>query len=130
MATALKNFAIAAFGTPVGIYQGVDEDAAVLAYAHDAGYQLITDAAYIHHSYGLSEKGAAELAEIVADWRAGLDFEEVTAGTLVAVSKASDATWYEVVRTDGASLLVIREAGTDYAEQTIDCSLIAQIKAA
>ena len=76
--TALKFFSIAANGTQVGIYQGTDEDAAVLAYAQDAGYKTIANAAYIHSEYGLSDKAAAELEQIVADWRAELDVEEVS----------------------------------------------------
>lgn len=75
--TALKLFSIAANGTPMGIYQGTDEDAAVLAYAQAAGYKTIADAAYIASEYGLTDKAAAELEQIVADWRAELDVEDL-----------------------------------------------------
>lgn len=54
----------------------------------------------------------------------------ITPGSLVAVSKAADATWYDVVRPVGEFNLVVREVGTDHADQTIDRSMIAQIKAA
>ncbi|MFK3962172.1 hypothetical protein ACI2KT_01160 [Ensifer adhaerens] len=128
--TALKLFSIAANGTPIGIFKAADADAAVLAYAQDAGYETIADAAYIHSEYGLGDTAAVELERIVADWRAELDVEEVTEGSVIALSNASDAAWYDVVRTEGNHGLVIRESGTDYAEQIIDHSLIAQIKAA
>lgn len=62
--TALKLFSIAANGTPMGIFKGVDEDAAVLAYAQDAGYKSVEDA-------------AAALDESVADFRADLDVEDL-----------------------------------------------------
>lgn len=75
--TALKLFSIAANGTPVGVFKAADADAAVLAYAQDAGYKTIADAAYIHLTYGLSDQSAAELEQIVADWRAELDVEDL-----------------------------------------------------
>lgn len=75
--TALKIFSIAANGTPMGIYRATDEDAAVLAYAQDAGYNTITDAAYIRSEYGLTDRAAAELEQIVADWRAELVVEDL-----------------------------------------------------
>ncbi|MDX0533017.1 hypothetical protein GOL26_22670 [Sinorhizobium medicae] len=75
--TALKLFSIAENGTPIGIYQGADADAAVLAYAQNAGYTTIADAAYIHSEYGLSDKAAADLEQIVAKWRAELDVEDL-----------------------------------------------------
>ena len=43
--TAIKNFSIAANGTPMGIFEGADEEAALLAYAQDAGFKDIEDAA-------------------------------------------------------------------------------------
>ena len=43
--TALKLFSIAANGTPMGVFKGVDTDAAVLAYVQDAGYKTVEDAA-------------------------------------------------------------------------------------
>lgn len=54
----------------------------------------------------------------------------VTVGSVVAVNNLADAAWFEVVNTDGAFHLIVREAGTNYAEQTIHRSMIAQIKAA
>jgi hypothetical protein len=45
--TALKLFSIAANGTPMGTYQGTDEDAAVLAYAIDLGYSSLDEAAAV-----------------------------------------------------------------------------------
>jgi hypothetical protein len=62
--TALKLFSIAANGTPMGIFAGIDEDAAVLAYAQAAGYKTIADA-------------AAVFDEKVEDWRAELDVEDL-----------------------------------------------------
>ncbi len=43
--TAIKNFSIAANGTPMGIFKGADEHAALLAYAQGAGFKDIEDAA-------------------------------------------------------------------------------------
>jgi len=77
--TTLKTFSIAANGAPMGFYKGVDEDDAVLAYAMEAGYRTIVDAAFIHSEYGLSGKTAEQLEQIVSDWREELEVEEVLA---------------------------------------------------
>lgn len=108
--TAFKLFAIAANGTPMGIYRGVDADEAVNAYGKDAGYI------------------SSEHTPIVTDWRSELDVEDLTTGSVVAFSNASDATWYDLIRTEGDFGIVVREVDTDYAEQTIDCSMITQIQ--
>lgn len=76
--TGRKTFSIAANGTPMGFYKGVDEDDAVLAYAQDAGYRTIVDAAFIRSECGLSGKTAEQLEQIVSDWRAELEVEEVS----------------------------------------------------
>lgn len=115
--TPLKNFFINANGTPMGIYTATTEEGAVLAYAQDAGYETVAEA-------------AAVLGQDITDWRSGLDVEEVRPGSVIAVSKCSDATFYDVVRVEGERTLIIRDAGTNYVEQTIDRSLVAQIKAA
>ncbi|MDH2088544.1 hypothetical protein N5K21_07390 [Rhizobium pusense] len=128
--TALKLFSIAANGTHMGIFKAIDEHAAVLAYAQDAGYKTIADAAYIHSEYELGEKAADELDQIIADWRAELDVEEVTTGSVVAFSKAADATWFEVIRTHGDHGLEVREVGSEYQTQLLDRCYVAQIKAA
>ncbi len=62
--TALKLFSIAAHGTTMGVFKAADADAAVLAYAQDAGYKSVEDAASV-------------LEESVADWRAELDVEDL-----------------------------------------------------
>lgn len=71
--TALKFFAIAANGTPMGIFKGVDEDAAVLAYAHDAGFRDIEDAATRY----LDRDVAVDLDDAIDSWRAELEVEVV-----------------------------------------------------
>lgn len=50
-------------------------------------------------------------------------------GDMVAFNKLEDAAWFEIVGIDGFSLTV-REAGTDYATQQIDRSVVAQHRAA
>jgi hypothetical protein len=72
--TALKSFAVAANGTPMGVYQGTDADAAVLAYALDAGFKSIEDAAT---RYLDREVCSDDVGQIIADWCAELDVEEV-----------------------------------------------------
>lgn len=56
--------------------------------------------------------------------------EAVTTGSVVAFSKAADATWYDVIRTEGEFVIVVREAGTSYAAQEADRCMIEQVKAA
>lgn len=72
--TALKIFSIAANGTPIGVFTATDADAAVLAYVQDAGYKTIEQAATIHV---MEPKTAEEIEQIVEDWRAELDVEDL-----------------------------------------------------
>ncbi len=93
--TALKNFAISANGTHLGIYQAADADAAVLEYVRDAGYKTIDEAAFLN----IDEKYELTPWEIDfrrEGWLAELDVEEiletVTTGSIVALSTGADAT--------------------------------------
>lgn len=52
---------------------------------------------------------------------------KIKVGSKVAFNTLSDATWFEVVAINGFTLTV-REAGTDYATQTIDKSLVKQVQ--
>lgn len=76
--TALKIFSIAANGTPMGIFKAADVDAVILTYVQDGGYKTIEEAATVHI---LHEKNPDEIAEeieqIVADWRAEIDVEDL-----------------------------------------------------
>lgn len=74
--TALKIFSIAANGTPIGVFTATDANAAVLAYVQDAGYKTIEDAATVH-VIGIGTKTAEEIEQIVDDWRAELDVEDL-----------------------------------------------------
>lgn len=54
----------------------------------------------------------------------------VSTGSVVAFSKAADAIWYDVIRTEGEFAILVREAGTSYAAREADRSMIEQVKAA
>lgn len=51
----------------------------------------------------------------------------IIVGDLVAFNKLEDATWFEVLDIIGY-IILIREAGTNYAEQFSDISLVRQHK--
>lgn len=52
---------------------------------------------------------------------------KIEVGNFVAFNTLTDATWFEVLAIDGF-ILTIREAGTDYATQTMDKSLVKQVR--
>lgn len=57
--------------------------------------------------------------------------DNVTVGCEVAFNKLDDATWFEVVAIDSRrQLITVREAGTDYAPQHSDMSLVKQARKA
>lgn len=51
-----------------------------------------------------------------------------TVGDEVAFNNLDDATFFEVLAIDGFAMTV-REAGTEYAEQRSDVSLVKQVRA-
>lgn len=53
--------------------------------------------------------------------------KEIKIGSLVAFNKLPDAVWFDVLEINGL-LLVIREHGTNYATQTMDKSLVVQVR--
>lgn len=52
--------------------------------------------------------------------------KRIKVGDVVAMNKLPSAARFEVLRVDGF-LAEVREAGTDYATQTIDVSMIAVV---
>lgn len=54
---------------------------------------------------------------------------KIAVGNEVAFNKLADAAWFEVLAVDGFALTV-REAGTDYAPQQSDTSLVKQVRPA
>lgn len=53
----------------------------------------------------------------------------IEVGNEVAFNKCEDATWFTVIEIKGFDMTV-REAGTDYAEQRSDTSLVKQVRKA
>lgn len=56
--------------------------------------------------------------------------DAISVGSVVAFSKAADATWFEVIKTHGDHGLEVREAGTGYQTQLFDRCYVEQVKAA
>lgn len=52
---------------------------------------------------------------------------KVEVGVEVAFNKLGDAVWFTVEACDGF-ILTVREAGTDFATQRIDASLVKQVR--
>lgn len=52
---------------------------------------------------------------------------DIRKGSVVAFNTLEDATWFDVLEVDGF-LLTLREHGTDYATQTMDKSLVKQVR--
>lgn len=53
--------------------------------------------------------------------------KEIKVGSQVAFNTLPDAVWFDVLEINGF-LLVIREHATNYATQTMDKSLVKQVK--
>lgn len=54
---------------------------------------------------------------------------KIEVGSLVAFNMLDDATWFEVLEIDGFHMR-IREAGTNYATQNMDTSLVKRVRKA
>jgi hypothetical protein len=52
---------------------------------------------------------------------------EATVGREVAFNNLKDAVWFTVLAVEGFTL-TIREVGTNYAPQTADKSMVAQVR--
>lgn len=53
--------------------------------------------------------------------------KKIEVGSIVAFNMLPDATWFEVTKIDGF-VIMVREEGTDYAEQRSDKSLVKRVR--